>query len=286
VRNIFLFIGRYFNFLFFLILQVVALSMLVRYNKFHQAIFMNAASEITGRFNEKYNGVEYYFRLKATNERLVKENEQLHQQLRQNFEAPDSGKRLFSNYFNIDSNSPRQLQKWLYMEAKVVNNTITLQSNYLTIHRGTAQGVQSHAGVVSPQGIVGEVINVSENYAVVMSVLNRQFRSVVKLKNGGDRGTVEWDGASPFYVTLKDIPKSAKISIGDTILTSEMSLRFPPNVVVGTVNEIVDDKSSNFYTLKIRLSTDFSNVEYVYVTVNTQYDEQRSLEDSTKKKLQ
>ena len=87
-------------------------------------------------------------------------------------------------------------------------------------------------------------------------------------------------------VTLKDIPKSAKIIIGDTILTSEMSLRFPPNVVVGTVSEIVDDKSSNFYTLKIRLSTDFSNVEYVYVTVNTQYDEQRSLEDSTKKKLQ
>jgi rod shape-determining protein MreC len=265
-------------------MQIVALSMLFRYNSFHEAIFMNAASGITGKLNEKYNGVEYYFKLKATNEQLVKENEQLHQMLKQNFEGPDSAKRLFTYNVNADS-SDKQLQKWLFMDAKVVNNTTSSQINFLTIHRGSDQGVQTHAGVISSEGIVGEVVNVSKNYAVVMSVLNRQFKAVVKLKNGGDRGTIEWDGVSPLYVTLKDIPKSAKINRGDTILTSEISPRFPPNIIVGTVNEIVDDKSSNFYTLKIRLGTNFFNVEYVYVTANTQFAEQKSLEDSARKEF-
>jgi rod shape-determining protein MreC len=284
VRNIFLFIGRYFNFLFFLVMQVVALSILFRYNKFHEAIFMNAATEVTGRLSEKYNGVEYYFRLKATNDQLIRENERLHQQLRENYEGPDSTSRLFTNLPNSDSSN--EVQKWLYMEAKVVNTTTSTQTNFLTIHRGTGQGVQAHSGVIGPQGIVGEVVNASRDYAVVMSVLNRQFKAVVKLKRGGDRGTIEWDGVSPQYVTLKDIPKSAKINRGDTVVTSEVSPRFPPEVMVGTINDIIDDKSTNFYTLKIQRSTNFFNVEYVYVTANTQYGEQKNLEDSTRKKFQ
>src|SRR6202044_51092 len=98
-----------------------------------------------------------------TNDQLVRENQRLHQLVRDNYEAPDSNKRLFSYKIAIDS-SDKQLQKWLYMEAKVVNTTTTSQMNFLTIHRGSLQGVQSHSGVVSPQGIVGEVINVSKNY--------------------------------------------------------------------------------------------------------------------------
>ncbi|HLX92966.1 MAG TPA: rod shape-determining protein MreC [Puia sp.] len=285
MRNIFVFIGRYFNFLFFLVMQIVALSMLFRYNTYHEAMFMNAASGITGKLNEKYNTIEYYFRLKAANSQLVRENERLNQELRQNYEAPDSAKRLFTYNVSIDSTDIKS-QKWLYMEAKVVNNTTASQTNFLTIHRGSAEGVRVNSGVVGTQGIVGFVISVSKNYAGVMSMLNRQFKAVVNLKNGGDRGTIEWDGNSTQFVTLKNIPKSAKVNKGDTVVTSTLSSFFPPDVMVGTVSEIVDDRSSNFYTLKIRLATDFSSIEYVYVTVNTQADEQKSLEDSTRKKLQ
>ena len=93
MRNVFLFIRRHFNFLFFLVLQIVALSFLFRYNKFHEAAFLNVSTEITGRINERYNGIEYYFQLKKTNESLVRENLMLRQQLKGNFEAPDSIRR-------------------------------------------------------------------------------------------------------------------------------------------------------------------------------------------------
>ena len=284
MRNVFLFIRRHFNFLFFLVLQIIALSFLFRYNKFHEAAFMNVSTELTGRINEKYNGIEYYFQLKRTNESLVKENTRLRQLLKENYEAPDSARRLIMDTIKVDSG--RSIFKYNYLEAKVVSNTTALQNNYLTIHRGFAQQVRPNMGVVGPQGIVGTVVNVSENFATVMSVLHRQYKVVVKLKNGGERGAIEWDGLSPLFVTLKDIPKSAKVVKGDTILTNQISSLFPANIMVGTVYDIIPDNSSNFYTLKIRPATNFFNIEYVYVIDNMQYEEQKRIEDSTRKKVQ
>ncbi len=284
MRNVFLFIRRYFNFLFFLVLQIVSLSFLFRYNKFHEAAFMGVAGEMTGRLNEKFNNVGYYFKLKMTNEELVRENKRLNQLLRENLEGPDSNRKLVSDTTYTDS--LKKILKYVYLEAKVVGNSVNSQANFLTIHRGAAESVKPNMGVVSSQGIVGTVVNVSENYAVVMSLLHRQYKVVVKLKNGGDRGTVEWDGLSPFFITLKDIPKSARVNIGDTIVTSQTSSLFPPNIMVGTVHEIIDDKSSNFYSLRLRTATNFFNLEYVYVIQNTQYEEQKRIEDSTRKKFQ
>lgn len=284
MRNVFLFIRRHFNFLFFLVLQIIALSFLFRYNKFHEAAFMGVSTEVTGRINEKYNGIEYYFQLKKTNEALVKENLYLRQQLKENFEAPDSAQRLIYDTIRIDSG--RTVRKYNIMEAKVVSSSTTLQNNYLTIHRGFAQQVRPNMGVISSQGIVGTVINVSENFSTVMSLLHRDYKVVVKLKNGGERGTIEWDGQSPLYLNLKDIPKSAKVAKGDTILTSQTSSKFPANIMVGTVQEIVPDNSSNFYSLKVRPATNLFNIEYAYVIDNLQNDEQKKIEDSTRKKIQ
>jgi rod shape-determining protein MreC len=245
---------------------------------------MNVSTEITGRVNEKFNNIEYYFQLKKTNDALVRENLRLRQLLKDNYEAPDSAKRLIRDTIRIDSG--RSILRYNIMEAKVVSSTTALQANYLTIHRGFAQQVRPNMGVMGPQGIVGTVVNVSENYATVMSLLHRQYKVVVKLKNGGERGAIEWDGLSPLFVTLKDIPKSAKVEKGDTILTSQTSSLFPANIMVGTVYDLIPDNTSNFYTLKVRPATNFFNIEYVYVIDNLQYDEQKKIEDSTRKKIQ
>ena len=281
MRNVFLFIRRHFNFLFFLLLQIIALSFLFRYNKFHEAAFLNVSTEVTGRLNERYNNVEYYFQLKKTNEALVQENVRLRQQLIANYEAPDSNKRLFRDTIRVDS-----VRKWLIMEAKVVNNTISLPTNYLTIHRGYRQGVRSNMGVTGPQGIVGTVINVSENFAIVMSVLHPQFRVVAKLKKGGETGTIFWDGISPAFISMRGIPRSANVVVGDTVVTSQITSLFPAGLLVGTISEIVPDNTSNFFNLRLRTATNFSNIEYAYVLDNVQYDEQKRLEDSTRKKVQ
>jgi rod shape-determining protein MreC len=283
VRNVFLFIRKYSNFLFFLLLQIIALSFLFRYNKYHQAAFMNVAGEFTGKINQRYSNVEYYFRLKNINEQLADENLRLNQLLRENYERPNGNEKTVMD--TVQTDSLREIKKYTWMGARVVGSTTTEQLNYITIHRGKLQDVRPNMGVVSPQGIVGQVLNVSDNYAVVMTLLHRQFKVVVKLKIGGERGTIEWDGISPSYVTLKDIPKSASVHLGDSVMTSSTSSKFPGNLMVGTVSDIVDDKSSNFYTLKVKPSTNFFNIEYVYVIENSQVLEQNRLEDSTRKKF-
>jgi len=137
-------------------------------------------------------------------------------------------------------------------------------------------------GVIGPTGIVGRVVNTSDNFATVMSVLNRQFKVDAKLKKSGDRGRIEWEGDDPQYIYLKNIPRSAQLKKGDSVLTSELSSIFPPNVMVGTVESIIDDKSSNFFTIKLKTATNFFNVQYVYVIENSQLDERNELEKNTK----
>jgi rod shape-determining protein MreC len=284
VRNVILFIRKYSNFLLFLLLQITALSFLFRYNKYHEAAFMNIAGEFTGNINQRYSIVEYYFRLKKINEQLAAENTRLNQLLKENYERPGGDQKMVLD--TIQSDSIREIRKYIWQAAKVVGGTVNTQVNFITIHRGLIQGVKPNMGVVSPQGIVGTIVNASDNYASVMTLLHRQYKVVVKLKNGGERGTVEWDGVNPMFVTLKDIPKSAKLQIGDSVVTSPTSSLFPGNLMVGTIAEIIDDKSSNFYLLKVKPSTNFFNIEYVYVISNVQLFEQKRLEDSTRKKFQ
>ena len=141
---------------------------------------------------------------------------------------------------------------------------------------------EERQGVISPQGIVGRIVNVSENYSTAMIALNRQFKANAKLKKGGERGSVEWDGKDPQYVYLRDIPKSATVAKGDSVITSELSSIFPPNIMVGTVSAIINDKSSNFYTLKLRTSTNFYSVFYVYVIEDLHREERKQLQEETK----
>jgi rod shape-determining protein MreC len=284
VRNVFLFIRKYANFLFFLLLQITALSFLFRYNKYHEAAFMNVAGEFTGSINQRFSRAEYYFHLKQINAQLASENLRLNQLIKENYEKVDrNGKSVLDT---VQTDSLREIRRYTWLGANVVGSTVNTQVNFMTIHRGFLQDVRPNMGVVSPQGIVGTVVNVSDHYASVMTLLHRQYRVVVKLKNGGERGTVEWDGVSPLFITLKDIPKSAKVKEGDSVVTSPTSFLFPGNLMVGTIAQIIDDKSSNFYTLKVKPATNFFNVEYVYVIANTQYIEQKRLEDSTRKKFQ
>ena len=280
MRNIFLFIRRYFNFLFFVVVQIIALYILFHYNKFHEAAFMGVANEVTGNVNTRYNNIETYFSLKKTNESLARENEELRNKLKQNFESADTSRRFVTD--SMPSDTLGTIRKWVFRSAKVVNNSVTSNNNYLTIHRGSDQGVQVNMGVISPNGVAGSVVFVSSNFSVVMSVLNSQTKVSAKVKKTGEIGQVSWDGKDPGYVTMTNLDKSVQLAKGDSIVTSSYSDRFPQGILVGTVAEITADQSSNFYTLKLKTATNFYSVEYVQVVGNLQKEEQKKLEEKIK----
>lgn len=293
MRNIFLFIRRYFNFLFFIITQVVAILFIVRYNKFHESVFRETTSEITGRINKRYASVDQYFSLKATNEALAKENAELRRQLSSNFESPDSTSKFKTDTLQKDSTT--LTRRFEYLDAKVVGNSVYSQTNFLMLHRGRNQGVEPGMAVIGPQCVVGTVINVSANFADVMSMLHKYQRVSAMLKKdstgkrGGEIGTVRWDGEDPQYVLMERVPKSATVAKGDTVYTSNLDDfkgTFPPNIPIGTIAEIKEDKERTSYTLKLKTATNFYNVRYVMVIKDLQKEERKILSDSTRKKVQ
>ncbi len=276
MKNIFIFIRRYFNFLFFLVLQIVSFILLVNSSQTHQAAYSNIANELIGRINLQFNSVQSYFQLKETNRQLAEENVRLKNLLTLNFEGPDTARLAVLDSLVRDTLGRQR--KYVWLPAKVVNNTISSQTNYLTLHRGRNQGIEKDMAVIGPDGVAGIVIDVSDNYSRVMSLLHRNSKVSSMLKKGNVTGSVEWDGKDPGYLTLRNIPRSVKVAKGDSVVTSNYSANFPSQIMVGTVDGIAADPSSNSYTIKLKTATNFYNVQYVNVVKNVQWYEQRKLE--------
>ena len=163
------------------------------------------------------------------------------------------------------------------MSARVINNSVNRQFNYLTINRGKADGVEPDMGVICPEGLVGVVTSVSEHYATVISVLNREFFPNAKIKRSNYFGYIDWPGNDYRYCQLNDIPLHAIFEIGDTIVSSGYSAIFPEGVLIGIVTKSNIDKGIN-YSLDVKLTTDFKQLDQVTLVKNLLKQEQHQLE--------
>lgn len=281
MRNIFLFIRRYAIFILFLIMQITALSMLFSYNRFHSSLYGMFSSEVSGRVNDRVDNVYSYFSLKEENEKLRAQNAQLLSQLPTGQLYADTTNRLVKDTLRIDSvHSYRQYE---YMDAHVISNSVFLQQNYMMLHRGADQGVQANMAVVGPEGVIGTVVGVSKNMSTVMSLLHRQSKLIAVLKKGSGLGEIVWDGKDPQTLILNKIPKTIVVKVGDTVVTSPYSDRFPPGMTIGFVSSVTNDQETNTYILKVRPATDFSNVRHAFVVKNKLQGEMDELKSKLNK---
>jgi rod shape-determining protein MreC len=281
VKNIFLFIRRYLTFLSFLLLQVSAIVMLSSASKTHESFFATAANEVTGSINKQYSGFRDYFALKETNRLLAEENVRLRNMLASNFVAPNTDKELYVDTLVKDTLG--RSRKFTWLPAKVVGNSYALQNNFITVERGSNQGVKKGMAAVSSVGIVGVVVETSPNFSKIMSLIHRNSKVSAMLKKDNNTGSLEWDGSDPGFLTLRNVTKGAKVVKGDSVMTSNYSANFPPRLLIGTIAAISSESSSNFYTLKIKTATNFFSLQYVYLIENVRYAEQVQLETNTSK---
>ena len=286
MRNIFLFIRRYFNFILFLLLQGFSIYLIVNYSKYHKAVFSKTANQLTGKVNEQYNRIQYYFQLKKTNDSLVTANEKLYNKLKADFDFPDTTSNLIIDSIKVDS--MEQFRKYLYYPAKVVYNSVASQNNFIVLGRGASQNIKEGMGIIDPnRGVVGIVTEVSADFAVVMSLLHKDSHLSGKLLKGGESGILNWDGKTPNIISLNGIPKSAKVAPGDTVISSGLSTSsIPKGMMIGIVQEVKSDKSTNNYLVKFKTSANFYNLEYVYAIDNKQAESIKVILDKVKKETQ
>lgn len=284
MRNIIFFLRRYFTFIAFVALQLVALWMLFSYNRFHRAAFLGVATEVTGRVNTQVDKLDDYFHQSAENVRVHRMNDSLLNLLKVNFDSTDTAQRTIVD--SLRNDSTLTVRRYLWRDAKVVYNTVNAEQNYLQLNRGSRYGIHDDMAVLSSTGgVVGIVVNTSANFSQVMSLLNVQSSVSAAHKATGTLGKIEWDARDPRFVTLKGISKSAAVKVGDSVMTSRYSYNFPPNYLIGTISQINSDPATGFYLLQVKTAVEFSSLQQVFVVENLQRDEQQQLMRDTEKKI-
>jgi len=249
--------------LVFLILLLFSIYLVTYSNNYNQSKFNSISNNVTNIIFEKYSLVENYFNLKNKNEKLVKEN-------------LDLINRLFSKE-EIINDSTVTNSSYIFSSAKIITNNFSHSKNYLIIDKGLNDGINKEMGVISSYGIIGIIIDVSENYSKVMSILNLNSKINAKIKNSFHFGTLQWNGENPSILNLNDVPKIAKIKIGDSIVSGGMSAIFPENLPIGIISKIDLKNSENYYSIEILINNDMTSLKNVYVINNLNRDEINNL---------
>jgi rod shape-determining protein MreC len=267
VRNIFLFIQRYSTLLFFLFLQGVSIYFIISYSKYHQAAFASTTNKFTGSINKQYNKIEYYFQLSRTNDSLVKANEMLYNKLRSNYNIPDSGNRIKIDSIRVDSIVT--YKKITYLSAKVISNSVSMQNNFIVVTGPNVKDFTINMGVVDVNNnVVGKIVAVEGEYAVVMSLLHKDSKLNGKLFKGEqESGIVLWNGEKTNILSLTNIAKSAIVAVGDSVVTN-ISNYFPKGLLIGRIISVKPESANNNFKIVLKSAVNFNSIEYVYAIKN------------------
>lgn len=281
MRNLINFLLKNSSWFVFIFLEIICFYFIFSTNSFQKSIYFNSSNEITGRVHAVSGGVLSYFGLRTENEELLKKNGELQSQI----------KKLQDYLYSIEKDSVKttaflndslgNINAQEFITARVESNSISQIYNFIIINKGRKKGVKSDMGVISPQGIVGVVRDVTDNYAVVQPVLNPNSRFSCKILNSNTAGTLIWEAGDPRYVNLTEYPKYEKVEKGDTIVTSGFSDIFPEGIFVGTIEDFKSESNDNFYSIRVKLSTDFGALKNVQL-VNIKDQERKELEEKIK----
>lgn len=272
MQSLFSLLARYGIFLLFLFLEGLCFVFAVQFNEKQQLIWLTSANRVTGSLQEKMDEVQDFFYLTEVADSLTRDNARLNEELLK-YKQVDT---LGIDTVQLKRDSTEQL--YAFYAAKVVKNSIHHPNNYLTLNRGSEDGIEKDMGVITEKGVIGIVIGVTKNYSLVMSLLHNQSRISAAVKRNDYFGSLVWDGQRPTHMRLENIPKHANIQKNDTIVTSGYSTIFPPQIMIGTVDTFSIAEGSNFYDIDVRLKEDLSKVEYVYLVKHLRNDQLKELE--------
>ena len=264
MNNLLNFFVKHSAWFIFAIYVILSLVLLFRDNPYQQSVYLTSANSLSATVYRAFNSVTSYFHLRDINASLQERNATLEMELIELREQlNDAALQL------PDSLHQPALQQYSFVMAHVISNSIAQPNNYITIDRGFIDGVKPEMGVIDQNGVVG-IVNVAGPHAArIISLLNPHMRLSCKLKNNNFYGSLVWDGKSPQHAVLEELPKHVKYNKGDTVVTSGYSAVFPEGIIVGTVEGLAGGTTDSFVSLRIRLTTNFSQLSNVRVITNS-----------------
>ncbi len=279
MRTLLQLLARYANTLLFLLLEIIAILLLVLNNGYQKSAAFSSCNAVAARVYTLSDNITSYFSLRSDNERLAQENTALLQrinQLENQLEGAHDSVLQTNTYVAADKHL-------MYIPARVINASTNRQHNYLTLNKGSRDGVTTDMGVVSDAGVVGIVCAVSECFSLVIPLLHTDMSVSGKFTRNDYVGSLHWDGRDVELAELHDVARHVEVCTGDTIVTSGLSSIFPANIPVGTVeyNELTDHDA--YHHIHVRLAVDFKRLHHVTIIANLNQKEQVALEETISK---
>jgi len=250
------------NLILFLLLEGISFYLIITFNDSQAKIYHNSVNVISGTVAGQASNIRSYFSLKEQNNILLKENAKLKSKL---FNlAEKQGAKPEDLLLNISEN-----QIFNLISARVVNNSISLRNNFLSLNKGRKSGITENQGVIGENGVIGITKAVNDNYTTVMSIFNSQTKISARIKDKGYFGSLVWSNNGDVrYMTLNDIPKHVPIKLGDKVETSGYSNLFPSGIMLGKVVGKRIPPGSSTYELKVKLYQDMTKIKFAYVVIN------------------
>ena len=283
MRALFNFLVKHNDWFLFLLLEGISLVLIVRFNNYQSATFFTSAGSMAGSVYSMFMDANRYFHLKTENDGLLAQNVALTRelsQLKEQLTELRNSETLLNDSLvkSIDSG-------YKFLTANIINNSLNSVNNFITLNKGSDDGVRPEMGVFNSDGIVGVVYLTSENRSIVIPLLNSKSSISCRVKGSESFCSLSWDGGDTRYSNLIDLPRYAQFEKGDTVVTSGFSSIFPGDLPVGTVERIEDSADGMFYTVRVKLFVDFSRLTSVFIVGNDEYEEQSQLEQEITKKL-
>ena len=272
MRSLFRFLLRNYFLMMFLALEAISFVLIVSFNNYQRVTFFNSSNNFAGTVYEKFSSIDDYLSLSRTNARLAAENASLRKQLQFRMSLQEQ--------YPVNRPDTVDAPAYIFTSAKVINNSVNKQFNYITLNKGSRHGIKPDMGIIDASGVVGVITNVSPNYSTGLSLLNKRFSISAQINKNKYAGSLMWDGEHYNTADLKEIPFNVEVSVGDTVVTSSHSGIFPEGIMIGTIIKRDVSSGTNFYNIKVELSTSFKTLKYVEVVQNTKRTELIKLESN------
>ncbi len=283
MRALFNFLVKHNDWFLFLLLEGISLVLIVSFNNYQGAAFFTSAGSVAGSVYGVFMDANRYFHLKTENDGLLAQNVALTRELSELKEqlAELSNREALQSDSLVNSIS----SGYSFLTANIINNSLNSVNNFITLNKGSDDGVRPEMGVFNSDGIVGVVYLTSDSRSIVIPLLNSKSSVSCRVKGSDSFCSLSWDGGDTRYSNLIDLPRYAQFEIGDTVVTSGFSSIFPGDLPVGTVEKIEDSADGMFYTVRVKLFVNFSRLTSVFIVGNDGYEEQSELEEKSTKKL-
>lgn len=265
----------------FLLLEGISFVLLFSFNSYQSATAFTSANSVAGNIYSLISDIDGYFGLKEENKVLVEHNKELIERVNTLQEELRATKD--SSALNTAENAYGK-SGYRFSTARVVNNRLNKVDNFVTIDKGSNDGIDSEMGVFNDKGVVGIVCQTSEHYALVMPLLNSKSLISCRVTGSESFCTLKWDDGDLQHSYLIDLPRYALFEPGDTVKTSGYSSIFPPGIPIGEIERLEDSEDGMFFRARVRLFVDFSSIDNLFVVGNSGKREQQQLEESLNNK--